>query len=345
MHTGPLQGRVLRPYRGRVRPQPAGVGESTLGPIVGAVTEPDHPALRRLLEDSDTRAALERLAGLAGSDLTTVLLELARRRVAGRKPADVLAQYRTDRLVEPAASDPLALGRRRMRALEIAAPVFDPVLTSPLAPLGAHHVLGGISQDRVVTTLRPGEVAADPTNSLALEAAVRRGRLLDADPKSAEPIRLVAADRVLRAQVFDEPLAYSHFALLGLVTAGRDVGNHDFETAALVGHLRVLVEIVRDTTAAPIVIRLSDLDGGFGGVVERVATSLAGLATVQEWPDRTAGTGYYPNVCFKLNVVTGADELDIADGGIVPWTQMLLQNRKERLMISGLGLERLAPPA
>jgi hypothetical protein len=32
----------------------------------------------------------------------------------------------------------------------------------------------------------------------------------------------------------------------------------------------------------------------------------------------------------------------VADGGLVTWTQDLVRSKKERLMISGLSLERLA---
>jgi len=35
------------------------------------------------------------------------------------------------------------------------------------------------------------------------------------------------------------------------------------------------------------------------------------------------------------------EEWEIADGGFVDWTQRLLGNRKERLLISGFGLELL----
>jgi hypothetical protein len=34
-------------------------------------------------------------------------------------------------------------------------------------------------------------------------------------------------------------------------------------------------------------------------------------------------------------------EWEIADGGFVDWTQRLLENKKERLLISGFGLEML----
>ena len=60
------------------------------------------------------------------------------------------------------------------------------------------------------------------------------------------------------------------------------------------------------------------------------------------WPDRQAGRGYYPDLCFKLFACVADEEVEVGDGGLVAWTQLLLQNRKERLMISGLGLDRLA---
>ena len=44
-------------------------------------------------------------AGIAGSELQSMLLEVMRRRAAARAPADVLAQYRRDRFTSPAAID------------------------------------------------------------------------------------------------------------------------------------------------------------------------------------------------------------------------------------------------
>ena len=52
--------------------------------------------------------------------------------------------------------------------------------------------------------------------------------------------------------------------------------------------------------------------------------------------------GYDQTMCFRLCVVDNNETIEVGDGGLVPWTQTLLGNRKERLMISGLSLERLA---
>jgi hypothetical protein len=217
------------------------------------------------------------------------------------------------------------------------------MIPAPLAPLGTHFTLGGVHQNNVVTTMRTGEVTADPTSSLALEAAVRRGDLLAITPTSTEAVRLAAVDRVLRAQVFEGDRSFSHFSLFGLVTAGRDTGNHTFEATALTEQLSVLVDFVARVGGEGVTVRLSDLNGGYGDVVDLVAGDLRSRgAACERWPDRTSGVGYYPNVCFKLSVTIDGEEIEVADGGTVEWTQLLLQNRKERLMISGLSLERLA---
>jgi hypothetical protein len=59
-------------------------------------------------------------------------------------------------------------------------------------------------------------------------------------------------------------------------------------------------------------------------------------------PDREGGRAYYDRLCFKAFAQVDGERIEIADGGLVDWTQRLLQSRKERLMISGLGVERLA---
>lgn len=256
----------------------------------------------------------------------------------------VLAQYQRDRFVAPAAVDPIRLARLHLRALEILGKEFVPVETAPVAPLGSHSVLAGVHQNNVVSTVRMTEVAADPTNQLALEAALRRMRLLEQDSKSAELVSLCAVDRVVRAQVFDDGAAsFAHFSLLGVVVSGRDTGNRRFEADALVSVLSGLSKFLTSVTAGTVQIELSDFDGTFSGVLAEVSDRVAtDRVTCDLNLERTAGRGYYPNVCFKLLVDTGGEEIEIGDGGSVDWTASLLQNRKERLGIGGLSLERLA---
>ncbi|OXS62745.1 hypothetical protein B1A99_02515 [Cohnella sp. CIP 111063] len=51
---------------------------------------------------------------------------------------------------------------------------------------------------------------------------------------------------------------------------------------------------------------------------------------------------YYKGFQFTVIARIGESTLPIGDGGLVDWTQQLLGSRKERMMISAIGLERLA---
>lgn len=51
---------------------------------------------------------------------------------------------------------------------------------------------------------------------------------------------------------------------------------------------------------------------------------------------------YYHDLQFKLVVtIPNGLEIEIADGGFTNWMQQLTSNKKERFLISGIGLELL----
>ena len=57
--------------------------------------------------------------------------------------------------------------------------------------------------------------------------------------------------------------------------------------------------------------------------------------------DRESGRSYYVDAGFQIYVSElSGTEYFIVDGGFTNWTQLLLNNRKERLLISGMGSER-----
>lgn len=324
------------------------------------------PALARVLPAIGGAEVVERLAALSGSDFTSVMLAVARQRAARETPASVLRRYRSDRFVQPAAVQsagvesagvqsaglqPAGLQSARLRRAEdlLAAslpPAFEMLTLSPLAPIGTHAVLGPLSQDKVVTALRASEVAADPTNGLALEAAVRRIRVRDAQ------VRLAAFQRVVRAEPA-RPGYFAHFSLLGLVTAGRDDGGHRFEREAVSEHARALAAgllaaglLMAGQTAARfsrIQLALTPLTSAGEAVASAVSASLADAqldVVVDE--NRQAGRGYYRELCFKINAMVGAELTEVGDGGFTDWTARLTASSKERLLISGIGIDRVA---
>jgi len=304
-----------------------------------------HPAVDRVAREHHGEELLDTLGvRMSGSDLTAVMLDVMRRRVADRTPAEVLAQYQRDRFVQPAAADARRLVALESLAFDVVCPPFVPIATAPLAPFGTHSVVAGVHQNRVVTTTRGNEVAADPTNVLALEAAVRRRRLLALDPRSGEIVHLACVDRVVRAQRFEGPRSFAHFSLLGLVSAGRDAGNRTFERESMALHIQRLVALCRQSAHRPVRVRVTDFGGRCDEVLEQiVAMHTSDGVEITRSPDRTAARGYYPDLCLSVSVVeSDGTEVELADGGLVDWTRSLVGSDKERLMISGLSLERLA---
>ena len=49
--------------------------------------------------------------------------------------------------------------------------------------------------------------------------------------------------------------------------------------------------------------------------------------------------GYYKGIQYKVDIKWGDKTFEIGDGGFVDWTQQLLQNKKERLLIAGFGFD------
>lgn len=276
-----------------------------------------------------------RLTGLSGSDFTSLMLAVARRRAAQETPPGLLRRYRGDRFVQPAGT-----GWHQLRAAEdrLAAhlpPGTELLTLPPLVPLGTHAVLGPMSQDKVVTTMRATEVAADPTNALALEAAARRKADI------GRTVRLAAFQRVVRAQM-PAPGYLPHFSLLGLATAGRDDGGHRFGRETVAEHARSLAAGLAAAGLGPAQLACTPLSAAGEAVAAALPAALAG-SPVQVVTDRQrqAGRGYYRDLCFKLNVRAGPAWAEIGDGGFTDWTARLTASARERLLISGVGIDRI----
>ncbi len=319
-------------------------------PVRPAAAQTNNPALQRVLREAGDPALADKLAGLSGTALTTLLLEVLRRQAERLTPADVMRRYGSDRFVAPGSVGFGALRRAEDGMLAALPPGFDVLTLAPVLPLGAHSAVATVDPRNVVATVRGSEVAADPTNGLALEAAARRRAALRDDPRSAAAVRLAAVQRVVRAQQVSGPVMFAHFQLLGVVTAGRDTGGHAFEQASAAEHLRFAAEGLARVGAARVRIELTRLDDAMLDVTAAVAASVAdagragraGCAEVADAPQRSSGRGYYTGLCFKVRADFGAGELEVGDGGFVDWTQKLLGNRKERLLISGYGIDRIA---
>lgn len=303
----------------------------------------------RIAREIGSPDLVERLSSdVAGSDLHSLLLEVYRRRAGARTPADLIADHERNRFAQPSTLDPLLLLEFDRAAFAALPAGFERVALAPVVPLGASSVVATIDQNVTIATIRNTEVLSDPTNVLALECAVRRRALRRAKATAAQRVRLAASHRVARAQKFDGPLQVAHFALFGLVTAGRDGGGHRFETEALAEHVAFHARLLRDGLGlAPERIRsaITPLDDALHAWLAAdgldALRAVAGGARVEIDTERPTGRNYYESVCFKFFAVDATGrEVELGDGGATPWTRRLLSDRKERLMISGIGSER-----
>ncbi|MGC4044242.1 MAG: hypothetical protein QM758_10625 [Armatimonas sp.] len=312
------------------------------------------PILSRILQESEGADLFEVLAeGLSPTDLQSLLLEVYRRRATRVTPTQLLSSYEQNPYVRPAVVKPETTLQVDLIAFSLLSPLFDWLEFSPVCPLGTCSAVATVDQNKTLSTVRNTEVVSDPTNVLALECATRRRALLKTAATAHQRVRLYTSQRVVRPQRFQGPASFAHFRLLTLCTAGRDEGSFRFELETLYEQLLQLVTLLsalRETgfTIGPIRIGITDLSEG----VREAALETQVIAPLQERfpelsigfaPERTAGRGYYTDACFALYITdsTGTEYM-LADGGFTDWTQKLLSNRKERLLIGGLGTERLA---
>lgn len=300
--------------------------------------------IARVLAEGDAVEGLTR--SLPATDLQSLMLHVYRERGARRTPAELLEQYERRTMVQPSSLDVRLLLEVERAAFEQAA-AFEAIDLAPVAPLGINAVLGEIDQNNCLATVRSAEVLADPTTAKALECARRR--------RAGEmgTIRLCAQSKQLRLQPFDSPGFSPHFNIFSLVTAGRDRGSFAFELESLREHLGFYLGFLRrlgtmgfHTSGVDIAVSDTAQDEGRlerarAGVLEPLGAEYP-EATLRIDLTREQGRNYYSGLCLRVDAVTREGQRrNLADGGFTTWTQRLLSNAKERLLVSGLGIDLL----
>ena len=308
--------------------------------------------LNRIIKKAGCPDIMEALTErLSLPDLQSLLLEVYRKRSDALTPAWLMKQFGQNRFGKPspfAPQDRMAFDRL---AFSLIPEGFEAMELSPVCPLGTCSALATVDQNNVLTTIRNSEVTADPTNVMALESASRRKAILRQDPKSAQKVRLCASHRALRTQFFDMPGAFPHFQLFCMVTAGRDEGAFLFETQSLKEQIDFYLRLLALTpklglSPKNIRVKLTALDERRMDVMQKeIITPLKDAHPHIRGDfdqERMSGRGYYIDACFQIWAEEKSGEnFMLIDGGITDWTQQLTGSKKERLLISGLGSERL----
>lgn len=302
-------------------------------------------AIQRVLD----KIGVENLINILGkeislSDLNTLLLEVFRQKTNDITAADLLEKYSTNRFVHPSEIDPIWMKQLEVELLKISKnSLYTPIQISPVSPLGTCSVIVTADQNKVISALRGTEVVSDATNVLVLHVCdlLKKGKLKN----DSDLIRFSTSHRHVRAQKFEQKGLVPHFNIFCMVTSGKDKGSYSFERQALLEHIKVYRDIFKTVFNTDITIRLTasrgytDSKGLIQRLSEYINKKLPEVSLIKDSTERD--NLYYQGLQFTITAKLNGQEINIGDGGIVDWSQQLLGNKKERMFISGIGLEMI----
>ncbi|MCL1796035.1 MAG: hypothetical protein FWG37_03990 [Clostridia bacterium] len=307
-------------------------------------TDKNKSIVRRIERDLNAPALSDRMADqLSPSDLNSLLTRVFAQRTEKTKPADMLKQYAQNGYAKPAACD--AVQYRRLEADMLAAAEEKgarSILLSPASLLGCCSVFGAVSQNKIISAIRNLELLSDATNMLALIVAseIKNGSLSHAD----DPVHLCTTHRHIRYQPDFKPGMFPHFGIFTMVSAGKSRGSYAFETEALLFHLRFYHAYWLRKHGSPLSLSLfrrggyKDPDGFISRVMETIKENLGNVEiTIGEQGHSAA---YYKGLQIKLYAQADGKAIEVGDIGFTDWTQRLLNNKGERLLISAMALDR-----
>lgn len=301
----------------------------------------DQAIIQRIAQKCEGKNIVDALAVLPGADLNSLLLEVFNRRSAATTAPDLLRQYKQNRFVKPGDMDTITLLETQLATLRLLEKLhFKTVTLSPVSALGSCSVLGTVSQEKVMSAARGTEVMADATNALALHIAELKQQ---GGPAAMD---FCAVQRHIRTQPLPSKAFTPHFTIACVVSAGVDKGSYGFECESMHKQTIAWMAVLKEVFGIhEMRLRFLHREGypDAQALLETVSRSLTdripGLAI--ETIENSGANNYYTGLQFKVVIRVKEQEWEIADGGFTTWTQQLLGNKKERLLISGFGLELL----
>jgi len=308
------------------------------------MTNSTEAIMDRILSQLGDDKALDTLLSLPKSDLNSLLLKIFLKQAEKITPIDVVRAFQTNRFSVPSEVDPVIYHTFEAELLSLAQENgIKAMLLSPAAPYASCSAFGCVNQNNVVSALRGTEILSDPTNMLAIIIA---GQLKKKKTDSKAHLHYCTTARVLRSQVFPSRKGYfSHFGIFCIVSSGKDIGSYTCEKNLFSKHLiyykKLLIE--KYNSKLSIVLRkrrgYTDSDGFYESMADMVKQQFPGvpLALDPEFEDNN----YYKGIHFSIFMEKDNEVTEIGDGGFVDWMQQMTGNKKERCVISGIGLDRL----
>lgn len=304
--------------------------------------------IKSILEKSDNKDLLNILAkALSFSELNSLLMEVYKLKCDEIKPTNLMKGYESNKYVKPAFENPIKLKELELKLLKTAESFsFTPIELSPVAPIGACSAIGTVNQNKILSALRNTEVMADATNSLALHICSLK-RNMNQTQRDNSVMKYCAIHRLIRTQIFDNPRFTPHFNLYCMVTSGRDTGSHSFEKENILEHLnfyKIILRNVANTETFKLKLFKIGADEVSNNFFNKIANYIREKIDmdIEIVDDMTRiENQYYKGLQFKIYVNINGSEVEAGDGGFVGWSQKLLENKKERMLISAIGIAPL----
>lgn len=298
---------------------------------------------KHILQKIGQPELLEQLSGLSQSDLNSLFLEISKVQTNKFTPANILKSYRSNRFVVPSALDPERFYQLKADMTRKAkADGIKPILLSPVAPLGSCSVFGCVDQNNVMSATRSCEVLSDTSNMLAIYLADKIG---SGEIDNKNGVHVCSIDRLTRTQTFEGAGSFAHFGIFCIVSSGKDTGSYSCEVDLLSKQLSFYRKFFKTgyDTNMTIVLRkrsgYTDTDGFFAKMLQLMQQQLSDVPVKTD--DSHVENNYYKGINFKIYMHAKTETIEIGDGGFTDWTQKMLGNKKERCLISGIGVDRL----
>lgn len=304
----------------------------------------------KILKKIDSEDLISKiLTNLSNPEINSFILELLNQYCHKSEYHHLLRRYTHNRFVKPALYDPLDMLNCEHQLLSITKENgFIPLEISPVTLLGTCSLIAPVHQNNIVSASRQLEVVSDPTNVLALHICdLIKSEYNQISPKKRPLLNFSSSHQLTRAQKYDDPKLFAYFKACGLVTAGYDIGNYSFEKDQILNHIKTILDIINKMIAVDqIEISLFKTPGYESNpeFIKLIKTHLQENLSFKNLIFQQIKNGessYYQGVQFDVNIKINDQMIEIANGGIVNWTQNLLNNPKERMITCGIGSQRI----
>lgn len=302
-----------------------------------------HNVLQRIGQPELFRLLTE---DLSGTELNTLLLEVIREKTKKISAPALLKHYQLNRFVKPADLPVLELKQAELELLKLfKSHSFEPIELSPVSVLGSCSVVAPADQNKILSALRGTEILADGTNAMALHICDLKKRKLWAPSIPGDKLRLSTIQRHVRTQSITGPGFTPHFKIGCFVTSGLDTGSFQFEKESLLEHLQLMYTIYKTFYGMEEVSFRFLCRSGYTDPLKLAFETRdymlrhAPEIKIEIVTKPAKEINYYKGIQYKTDIRWKNEVFEIADGGFVDWTQQILQNRKERFLIGGIGFE------